>query len=248
MKSIEQIPPVVVALDVETIEEERNIVQALDDFSREDIALQVRQGRMDSPHFRELIQDGWFVIAGNRFDDAPAKMAIDIHYALRAEDEEHTPRPLPHAITVRPPRTSDVSELTVIRNCIDTIQKLKVPRHGDNPRDDKTMELSVIGTAQPELFHRSDNEHIGDQAYLNAKRARAIDIQGFEVVFNGLRGYVDNGGPGIVLASKLSLSELSLQDAAHEAYKLGAKSIILGDSVVKSPQPAVIIRNILDTR
>jgi hypothetical protein len=268
-KSIEFIPPIIVALDTATIDGAREVVEKLGHFSPADLAFIVRQGMLDTNLMRELVEDGWFVIGGTRFADAPSKVTLDVKLALRTHDESGNLRTLPHALTLEPFKTTNRDELKYAAKLVTEVHNTKTKGHDwFTPTHEPVPDVgvSLIGIAQPEVFHHSDREQIGSQACNEAIRALAVGIQAFEIVFNGLEIFIHErnnvaelledgptkaallSGEGIMLTSKLSLAEIELKKAAAIAYKLGARSIILGDSVVKNDKPSEVIQTVLDQR
>jgi hypothetical protein len=167
-------------------------------------------------------------------------------------------------------------DFTTAKKLVAATHNIKVPWYQNNSsQKPQLIGVSLIGSANPEEFHHSDSDQIGAQASVEANFARNVGIKAFEVVFNGLQSFIieqrysficknvgrrnsdtnmvdgysqDNKDPeiGILLASKLSLSDLRLAKAAKEAYRLGATSIILGDSFVKSRKPTDVVNTVLE--
>ncbi|MDQ3065119.1 MAG: hypothetical protein M3Q36_02510 [bacterium] len=254
MKSIEVVPPIIVALDVPNINIARRVVDSLTPLGPDHVAYQVRAPYVHTDFMHELIDDGYFVIGAMRYSDAPKKMSGDILATFHPTDEHDKPRSLPHAITVTAPKTTDVQELACLTRTIKNIHLRTIPKPGPVTmgRNSKPKNLkvnpSLIATARPEDFHHSDHEQIGEQALLSHNRAQSVGIDSCEILFNGLEVFLERKGDisGInIVVSKLSLSGLNIRVAAKRAYMQGADSILLGESVIervrrkRSPIPYV---------
>lgn len=244
MKHLE-LPPVIVALDVSAPTLAHDIITAINDYDRNDIALQFRASRLlaeGDALVQEAKEADWNVIIATRFGDEPKKLALDLDTYI--SDSANNP----FAITLEPPaRTSGDAEVLEI-----ALSRV----HG--------LGVVTIGFSRLDKLFSNDHDHIADTDYGTWRRARELGIRATEVAFSGMRSFYNSiasyegtveDGPLIVVSKILDSDSIKdprnpdtdmVHSNARQVYESGAASVLMGDSVIRANKPTDVLDAVLE--
>lgn len=240
----EVLPPVIVALDVRTPDRAKEIMTELHHFHRHDVGLQIRASLLIR-HGQEVIKaarkNGWTVIAGTGFGGEPRKLELDLDTYIV---DHKNPDVLPRGLTLEPPHESSAVDFDKLKDKLRIVHETGV---------------ATIGIARTDQFlAERDVNIIAERDFNMWQRAKELGITAAEVIFRGLHyGSQLSGtpyspdGPGLIV-SKISQSldgkhtENPIPENSRIAYSLGANSVLLGQSIVDSPSPVEVVRQVLE--
>lgn len=236
-----ELPPVIAALDVRSSDEARDLIQRLDVFDRDSVALQFRASHLMAEGnilIDEAQKEGWKVIAATRFGDEPNKLALDLDVYSKKNNN-------PFAITLEPPAVNRISDSASLLIAVNNVHE---------------QGIMTIGFSHSDRLGPLDHDHIAESDLATWERARDIGIHASEVVFSGMDGFyasrkTGNDSDPLVIVSKIpAVSYVDRQRPPLEsvwfnsrtAFSKGASSILLGDLVVHADNPVHTIDAILD--
>lgn len=230
-----EFPPVIAALDVTSSEQASRLMHTLDRYDREDVALQFRASRLMAEGdalIREAQALDWKVVAATRYGDEPKKLALDLDTFREGKN------PKPFAITMEPtaPNREDAHLLVAALAQVHDIG------------------VVTIGFGRSDRIVSTDHDHIADIDFASWQRSSELGIHAAEVTFSGLHHFYEAvatheepaSSPHVIVSKILDNDPSVIQANALQAYEYGARSILLGGSIIRANDPTVIVDAVLE--
>lgn len=240
----QELPPVIVALDVSSANRAHTVMRTIDDYDRSQIALQFRASRLMAEGdglVQEAREADWNVIIATRFGDKANKMALDIDTTVKDSDTN------PWGITLETPHRSS-----------EGIEELKIAISRA-----RGLGVHTISFSRSDRFHPNDYDHIAETDFDTWVKSKEFTIDATEIAYNGLDNFFRlmelqeknlQDGPALIVShipykepgTRRKASRNIIHTHAQNAFGYGVTSLLLGDSIVEASDPADIIDAVLE--
>lgn len=239
------LPPVIVALDQDTPEEAASFVEDLSELPVDKVGVKI--ARWHDQHEvlrRQCAETGRFVVLDTQLNDGSVKMAAAAKYLLQIADG----RLVPDAITMHPFKENIRGDSQFIKaNIIDLAHGYgaSVIAHSEqtrlNPRD--------------QMLHDTERFLYFNEATNRERTTFGLDVIELhaDTVLSFPYPYIREERP-LVIASRFGIGidinerrpEADIIDQVSRVAAIGAHSIYLGQSVMRSSEPLVFIEQVLE--
>lgn len=173
-ETTQAIPPIIAAVDVDSIEQANEFIDAISTFSNDDLGIKIPHG-LALRHYNKFVpklrKAGRFIVVDSRFNDYTNKLRDELATALQTKRKQdkhgNPPRDLPNAYTMLAIREGEEGDRSaMVNNIIPSAHRLGV---------------RLFGILPPLPIGERDDDQLASQAYTRYMDAAEMNIDAIDI-------------------------------------------------------------------